>query len=325
MSKIEAKSNLEFEKEVTRNIGAITQAVTDSVIKNSQEKLESLISSTESRLSEIEKNQPVLSVKIGKGEEVKLSSKAVPYLERLIVNSQLGLKTLLVGPAGCGKTTAAKQLSEALKLKFGSVCLTAGASETWLFGRQTPTGFVEGIFSELYRNGGVFLADEMDAADANLLLSINTALANGQMYNPMNGEKIEQHKDFIFIGAANTFGKGGNHVYTGRSRLDGATLDRFVNIEVDYDKEYEKTVCKSKTIYNFLTGVREDLRYSDLEEFVSTRMFEAFQKQYEAGISTEEISKSMTLAWGDEAQRISQSRFKKHSMAKLGKPAKKDK
>jgi DNA polymerase III delta prime subunit len=285
----------------------INKAIEEAVA-NGRSTVETLVMETKEQLKDIGSKKPILSVKVN-GEKRKLKSRAVPYLDRLIINAKLGLNTLLVGPAGCGKTTAARQVADSLGLDFGSICLTAGASETWLFGRQTPSGFKEGAFSKLYREGGVFLADEMDAADANLMLSINTALANGVLFNPMNGESYERHEDFIFIGAANTFGKGGNHVYTGRSRLDGATLDRFVSIEVDYDKEIEKELCPTVTIRKFLNVVRRKFRDNGYPEVVSTRQFDSFYKMYKAGVSLTEIKNSFKANMSEPAQKIVDEQF----------------
>ncbi len=266
----------------------------------------------ESELKAAKANLPTLTVKIGDKSEVKLSRQASPYLERLIVNAKLGLHSMLVGPAGCGKTSMSEQLAEALSLPFYSVCLTAGASETWLFGRQTPNGFVEGPFSKAYRNGGVFLADEMDAADANLLLSINTALSHHELSNPMSGETIKRHKDFVFIAAANTNGKGATHVYTGRSRLDAATLDRFVIITVDYDLEVESLVCPDKRIVKFLLDVRKELKDASQDEFISTRAFKNTYLQMQAGTSIEAIKNSLTANWGDAARELLEDAYLEH-------------
>lgn len=208
----------------------------------------------------------------------------------------------MVGPAGCGKTTTAEQVAKALKLQFGTICFTAGASETWLFGRQTPNGFVEGIFSKIYREGGVFLADEMDAADANLMLSINTALSHDCMLNPMSGELIKKHKDFIFIGAANTKGKGATHVYTGRSRLDAATLDRFAVVFVDYDQKLEGTICPDELIKQTLWSIRRELASQECEEFVSTRAFVFAQKKLKANVSRSNIVRQIMAPWGEAAK-----------------------
>jgi hypothetical protein len=170
--------------------------------------------------------QQILVVKVDEIQR-KLSKPANPLLGRLLVEVKLGHYPMLVGPAGCGKTIAAEQVAEALGRQFGHICFTAGASETWLFGRQTPNGFIEGEFSRIYREGGVFLFDEIDAADANLLMAINTALANGHLKNPISGETIQRHKDFVGIAAANTVGKGGNAQYTGRN---GWTLPRWTGL-----------------------------------------------------------------------------------------------
>jgi cobaltochelatase CobS len=292
-----------------KHFSAMAAEIMSSAMAEAENESNRIINEAAARAKEIQKGQPTLVVQIADSPKAKLSSEAVPFLSRMIINAKLGLNTLLVGPAGCGKTTAAKQLAEALKKQFASVCLTAGASETWLFGRQTPTGFVEGPFSKLYKEGGVFLADEMDAADANLLLSINTALANGVLYNPMSGEQIPRHKDFVFVGAANTFGKGADHQYTGRSRLDAATLDRFVTIQVSYQENIEKSLCPEPNIFRFLRDVRNELAAKGLEEVVSTRAFDTVYKQIIAGVKASEVYESLVNGWTDDAVQIAKRRY----------------
>jgi hypothetical protein len=82
-------------------------------------------------------------------------------------------------------------------------------------------------FVKCYGGGGVFLFDEMDAADENLLLGVNAALANNRFANPATGQIIEQHPDFIPIAGMNTLGLGAGRDYNSRNRLDAATLDRW--------------------------------------------------------------------------------------------------
>jgi cobaltochelatase CobS len=241
----------------------------------------------------------IMAVEVN-GIRHKLSQAANPNLGRMLVNAKLGENTLLVGPAGSGKTTAAHQVAEALGLQFGHLCLTAGASETWLFGRQTPNGFIEGDFSRIYREGGVFLADEMDAGDPNLLLAINTALDNGHLYNPISGQQMKRHESFIFIGAANTVGKGADGVYTGRNRLDGATLNRFVVILTDYCSEIEEQVCPDKALREALQNARKKLKEMRSPEIISTRTLRQAYRQKQAGIALSDIYGSVTAGWAPE-------------------------
>ena len=157
---------------------------------------------------------------------------------------------MLIGPAGTGKTTLVKDVSKGLDRDFAFISLSAGVTETHIFGRMLPQSdgtwaYVESPFIRIYRNGGVFLFDEIDAADGNVLVSINAALANGILCNPVNGEVIERHPDCLIVTAGNTFGRGGDMVYVGRNALDGATLDRFVlaRLHVDYDTELESDLA----------------------------------------------------------------------------------
>lgn len=290
----EERSNL-TETQVRDMIGsAMSQALHDA-----NDRANRMIKTVEERLKGLATPKAlVLAVEVN-GEQRKLSKPANPNLGRMIVNAKLGLNSLLVGPAGSGKTIAAEQLAEALGRGFGHVCLTAGASETWLFGRQTANGFIEGSFSEKYRNGGVFLGDELDAADANLMLAINTALANGHLYNPIIGENINRHPDFVFVGAANTLGRGGSSVYTGRSRLDAATLNRFVTLAVDYCPEIEAQVCPDDTLRGVLQNARKKLAELKSNEIISTRTLDQAFKQMKAGIDVDDIVASITMGWPD--------------------------
>jgi cobaltochelatase CobS len=155
-----------------------------------------------------------------------------------------GVGLLMIGPAGTGKGFLAKQIATARDLAFASIPLTDGASVSWLLGRHTPQGFVETPFLRAFRDGGAFLFDELDAGDPNMLIVVNDALANGRLDNPLTGEEIERHDDFLPMAAANTYGTGADADYTGRNRLDGATLDRWRmgRVKMDYDRDLERAI-----------------------------------------------------------------------------------
>jgi hypothetical protein len=134
---------------------------------------------------------------------------------------------MLVGPSGSGKSKVAAQIADILELDYAETPMTAGATPSWLLGSWTMQGFTTRKFLEIYANGGVFNFEEIDAADPNLLLVANNALASDKLFNPVNGEVYHRHPDFIPVSTANTFGLGGNREFTGRERLDGATIDRW--------------------------------------------------------------------------------------------------
>lgn len=234
-----------------------------------------------------------LHVKLGNLPAMKLKNRASKILPELLVQCQIGQAggnwPMIVGPTGCGKTVAAEQVAETLKLSFDHVNCSEGMSETWLWGRQTPNGFIPGGLWKAFKDGGVFLFDEADAANDNVWLSINTMLANGHAHNPISGETVKRHPSFIAIAATNTNGKGGTGAYTGRSRLDGATLNRFAMFEVVYDKELEQELCPDKKLRETLHEIRKKLGEKKSQDVISTRDLKNAFLQLQAGFSVERI------------------------------------
>ena len=150
--------------------------------------------------SRIEKARLPRPIEIRNGETIvaTLEDRIHARFDNLIQLVNEGHHNLLmVGPAGSGKTTLAKSLAKALDLEFGFISLSAGISETHLFGRTLPESdgswrYRPSRFVEIYEQGGVFLLDELDAADANVMVAINAALANGYLANP-NGQLPHRH------------------------------------------------------------------------------------------------------------------------------------
>jgi hypothetical protein len=144
---------------------------------------------------------------------------------------------MLIGPAGTGKSRLCRQIASLIKtedhpngLPYGETPMTPGATRGDLLGRLTANSevpFITSQFVEIYSGGGVFNFEEIDAADSGMLIVLNNALASGRLYNSANGEVYEMHRDFIAVATANTFGLGSDVKYTGRDKLDLATIDRF--------------------------------------------------------------------------------------------------
>lgn len=295
--KVEPKRRV-FDPEVQIYIQELITQATTQAMAISSSMMNKALAEFEAKLATIETpKSKIMQIQINDLNIKKLSVEAVPYLPRMIINAKMQLNTMLVGPAGSGKTFAAHQLAEALGLEFSHINCTAGMSETWLAGRHTPLGFLEASFAHAYEHGGVFLMDEIDAAGSNVLMLLQTAIENGHFYNPMTGKTLARHKDFVMIAAANTVGKGADGVYTARERQDAAFLSRFIQIRVDYNREIERVVCPDSQIRSFLWTIREKLLAKGGGDFISTRDLKQTYQQYSAGVSMRDIIDSMSLKW----------------------------
>ena len=222
---------------------------------------------------------------------------------------------LLVGPAGCGKTHLAHQVATVLNLPFAHVSCSAGMSEGQLLGRQLPTGkggsfkYHRPPFVKCYEEGGVFLFDEIDAADSNTLLVVNSALANGHLSTPNRTDRptAEKHPDFVCVAAANTYGTGADRQYVGRNQLDESTLDRFRigQVELDYDSEVEAALCPDDGLRERLRGYRNRIHNARLRRIVSTRFLRDAYVMKQAGDTDEDIDRSLMAGWGpDEVAKV---------------------
>lgn len=272
-----------------------SHALTRQTMEYADAKAQELLQNIEAKILDLPKPRPI-EVKTATGTR-RLESPAHPLLQDLLTILQIPSKhPYLVGPAGCGKTTMAAQ---ALGLDYGHISLTAGASETWLWGRQTPKGFQVGQFAHMYEHGGVFLFDEFDAADANLLIALNTALANGSAYNPIEGRLLKKHENFYAVAAGNTFGMGADFAYTGRERLDKATLDRFAPLLVDYLPELEQQICPDEEIRDLLVSARGKLRdmQSEYANNLTYRGLAFAYEAYQAGMSAKKVVNILTAGW----------------------------
>lgn len=241
------------------------------------------------------------------------------FEELLALVAEGHANVMLVGPAGTGKTTLVKHVAEALDRPFAFISLSAGVTETHIFGRMLPQAdgtwaYVESPFIRCYRTGGVFLFDEVDAADGNVMVSINAALANGMLCNPVNGEIVERHPQCLIVTAANTFGRGGDLVYVGRNALDGATLDRFVlaRLFVTYDGQLEESIARSMLepepagqLLAWVRRLRERIAQCRLRRIASTRLVHQAVLAMRAGRTLEEVQQRYLQDWSaDERAKL---------------------
>lgn len=251
-----------------------------------------------------------IQVKVGTKKPKKIKGIVCEEFPRLLQLAQERINIMMVGPAGCGKTHIAGQLASALELEYASQSCSAGMSESQLTGWLLPIGksgsftYVSSEFIRLYENGGVFLFDEMDAADPNVLIFINQALANGQFSLPQRFDNptIKKHKDFVAIAATNTFGGGADTMYHARNALDASTLDRFKigMVPIGYSEKVEEQLV-NKYVLHWGRQIRSIINAHGMRKIMSTRVLkDATQMVSGQGWKVKDVAQSYFSDWSRE-------------------------
>lgn len=268
---------------------------------------------TEHAKEEIEKAKKEfyqIKIKVGNKNAKKIKGIICEEFNTLLELAQMRMNIMMVGPSGAGKTHIAGQIADALDLDFASQSCSAGMSESQLTGWLLPIEkngvfkYVSSEFIRIYENGGVFLFDEIDASDPNVLIFINQALANGKFTLPQRYENpvIEKHPDFIAIAAANTFGSGADAMYHARNALDAATIDRFKMgmVQIDYSDSVEQRIVKDNVL-QWGKRIRRIIEHHGIRKIMSTRVMRDASTMIEGqSWSMEKVAKTYFSDWTKE-------------------------
>lgn len=276
----------ELEVKVTENIERKLVAKVDDQVTKMQNKLDEAITGADLHVKIADK--PTKSISGAKHE-------TLPQLIKIAANR---LPVLLVGMAGTGKTHAAEQVAEALDLDFYAMSVGAQTSKSDLMGFIHAGGqYVPSMFRKAFENGGVFLLDEIDAGNSNVLVQLNAALSNG--YCAFPDRMVAKHEDFVFMASANTYGQGASRQYVGRNQLDAATLDRFVILDWNIDEKLEKSLAGSDaSSVKWLAAVRRVRKYVEAEgirALVSPRATIKGAAMLQAGLTFEQTLSAAIL------------------------------
>ena len=155
---------------------------------------------------------------------------------------------MIAGPAGCGKTMAAKALVNSLDRPefYFNLGATQDPRATLIgnvtFNKETGTAFSESLFVKaIQTENAIILMDELSRAHPDAWNILMTVLDQGQRYLRLDESEdqatIKVADGVTFIATANI----GNE-YTATRVMDKALLDRFTIIEMDTlsaDQEHE--------------------------------------------------------------------------------------
>ena len=217
----------------------------------------------------------------------------------------------MVGPAGTGKSTLARQVWDKLaptidmtENDFQYIGCSAGLSEAQLLGKMDAHGeYHTGLAVDKFENGGINVWDEADAMDGNAGL-IRNAMLDGQGYiavpNRTQNPLAWKNDNYYDATIMNTFGDGQDFTYSGRGQQDSATLDRLgdVTIFIDYDKGLEKKLANDDKWANMLWELRKRMNKEHIHErIISSRRFHDANVWNQAGKSTKWYLERITTSW----------------------------
>jgi AAA domain (dynein-related subfamily) len=210
-----------------------------------------------------------------------------------IVKSQMFFPVMVVGHHGSGKSKMIEQVCAKLKRKFIRFNVHKETDEVSLLGGPTLINgnivYKEGPVITAMRNGYVLLIDEVDRANAESLLCLQSIMEGSSFYNKHTGEIIKPKSGFNIIATANTKGFGATGKYLSQI-LDEAFLERFnITIEQEYptlkvekeilskhiqDEIFVDNLCKWSQI------IRESFYQNAIDSLISTRRLIQIAKTY---------------------------------------------
>lgn len=205
----------------------------------------------------------------------------------------------MVGPAGCGKSTIARNIAKELDIPYLCISCGIGTSATEFTGYKYPTREAT-KFAEFYAKKSLILIDEITALDPSVAQVINAALANGEIETTTG--TVLRHSECIIVATSNTFGNGADRQYVANNQLDASTIDRFTGaiIEVDYSKKYESQF--DQEVRDYIHLLRACIKTNSLRRIASTRMIQAAEKMKKIGMS--DWRDLLIINWSDTEKKI---------------------
>ena len=208
---------------------------------------------------------------------------------------QAGLFVLVIGPKGTGKTTLVREFAKRKDAKLESINFSLRTRESHLVGTKTlengSVGFDEGILIRSMREGSLLYLDEINSAEADVLLRLDEALDDRRqiVLKESSGETIQAQKEWFVIATINPL----SHV--GTKELPPQIISRFpVRIRLEYPPED----IELEIIKRHVSGVNNEKLLLGIKLANTLRQAAAVEELYYSPSLRETISYAKLLASG---------------------------
>jgi len=187
------------------------------------------------------------------------------------------INVLVYGPTGPGKTTAVEAWAAERGLRMATVSGNASMESRQLFGGFIPDGngsygWIDGPVTDVVRNGGVLLLDEMNFISPKIYTTLYPLTDGRRTITLLDhmGETIEAHPDLTVFATMNPD-------YVGTTPLNFAMRNRFdIQLAWDYDDAVEEKLVDSKALRGLVKQLRTEAAKGQYDTPISTNMLIEF-------------------------------------------------
>jgi len=235
---------------------------------------------------------------------------------------EAGLFVLIIGPKGTGKTSLVRDFAKNKNVNLESINFSLRTRESHLVGTKTLTdgtvSFDEGLLIKSMKSGDMLYLDEINSAEADVLLRLDEALDDRRqiVLKESTGEVVKAKEEWFVVATINPL------THSGTKELPPQLVSRFpVRIRLEYPPEnVELEIIKKHVSGNHESEIVQAIKLANTlrqaaaveELFYSPSLREtiAFGKLLDKEVSPKQaagiVFGNVYTQWGDiEYQKVS--------------------